>query len=295
MILNFINNVPPFTIEINFDFNEHSHLIKALEPETKTIEIPEVFPEYQINLFKEILEKIDSKIPLSLDEKHLANSSVLIPLVKYFDLDSFFKSQCNTEPEFYYVVFMKVITDSTDSNDNQNETEILSICKSKEQAIHFIKDYLITQEFEDFKVNVSDTKKTINIKHDENYEEEYVKIIFDISNKEFKNPFEIYIESEINTDEFHENVIIRYQFSICKEKIHHFDEDYLQTSPYLNYPIKNISKYKTPTPVKKINIKEESTELSAAEIYKTVVATPIPTHDGTSDSAAGGGGAVASD
>jgi len=74
-------------LEIDYNFMENSEFIKALDPdELIPILIPEKFPKYQIDLFKELLEKITNNT-LDEDDNNLLHSKLLKPLMDYFIIE----------------------------------------------------------------------------------------------------------------------------------------------------------------------------------------------------------------
>ena len=86
-------------IEIDFDFSQ-SLLIEAVEPDmTIPLYIPETFSKYQIDEFKEMLEKITRKEELTEEDKHLCKSKVLKPLFDYFRMKSEFIKNLDKIPE----------------------------------------------------------------------------------------------------------------------------------------------------------------------------------------------------
>jgi hypothetical protein len=94
-------------IEIDFDFLGKSEFIKALDPDvSRPILIPERFSNYQIDEFKEILEKITNKEELTEEDKHLCKSKVLKPLFEFFMMNSEFIKILDAIPEnkIYYMV-----------------------------------------------------------------------------------------------------------------------------------------------------------------------------------------------
>ena len=74
-------------LEIDFNFVEKSEFIKALDPDVSIpILIPEKFPKYQIDLFKELLEKITNNT-LDDDDNNLLHSKLLKPILDYFIIE----------------------------------------------------------------------------------------------------------------------------------------------------------------------------------------------------------------
>lgn len=65
-------------IEINIEVSIfHLHI-----PEHQ---LPKRFYKYQINLFKELLEKITNGEEFTVDDKYIFNSSVIKPIISYFE------------------------------------------------------------------------------------------------------------------------------------------------------------------------------------------------------------------
>jgi hypothetical protein len=80
--MRFLFNKIESEISIDFDFQRYSRLIEAVAPDVEPVEIPEIFERSQILYFKHFLEKHE----LSDDDKLILNSTIMEPIINYFDM-----------------------------------------------------------------------------------------------------------------------------------------------------------------------------------------------------------------
>jgi len=161
-------------IKINFDFSK-SELINALEPDDSIpVIIPEKFSKYQIDLFKEILEKINKMEKISEEEQFLSKSKVLKPLFDYFKMKNEIMDLFDElKTPFYkvsYLYYDDLLFDIDEHVNNQlsNLTTVFWYFKTEKEALEKWSDLILLRSKKSYPrmvVKIDNDNKIINITH----------------------------------------------------------------------------------------------------------------------------------